>query len=379
MNIIKKILKMTTFLILGIIALLVIGTSLFVWLSPEFGGSMNTEHKQVYSQSPQWQEDKFVNAIPTNMDIGLKDMPGLIIKQFKSDPARQPKKDIPVIKIDSLDIAHRSDTITQLTWFGHSAFLLEIKGKKILIDPMFGPTPAPHPTLGKKRYNSEMPIKIEKLPKIDAILLSHDHYDHLDYGSIMKLKSKTREYFVPLGVGRHLESWGIEKEKIHELDWWEFAEFEELQLTCSPARHFSGRGITDRATTLWCSWAIKSDDKNLFFSGDSGYGPHFKEIGEKLGPFDFAMLECGQYNEQWSAIHMIPEESAQAGRDVQADMVMPIHWGSFTLAFHSWTDPVERFTKAAAEHNMKFTTPRIGEAIVMGKPASTNNWWEELQ
>ena len=378
MKTLKKILKMTLFIILGTVGIVVIGTTLFVWLSPEFGGSISSNHKQVYSKSPQWQEDKFVNAIPTSMDIGLKEMPGLIMKQFQSDPHRQAQKDIPVIKIDSIDIAQRADSITQLTWFGHSAFLLEIKGRKILIDPMFGSTPAPHPTLGKKRYSSELPIQIEKLPEIDAILLSHDHYDHLDYGSIMKLKDKTREFFVPLGVGRHLESWGIPKEHIHELDWWEFAEFEELKLTCAPARHFSGRGLMDRATTLWCSWAIKSDDKNLFFSGDSGYGPHFEEIGEKLGPFDFAMMECGQYNQQWSSIHMMPEETVQAGIDVKAKVAMPIHWGAFTLAFHSWTDPAERFTKEAQIKGLDFTTPRIGEAIVLGGKHSTTRWWEEI-
>lgn len=370
---------MTAFIILGIIALVLLGGTLFLYLSPEFGGTIKDTHKQVYAKSPQWQEDKFVNAIPTTMDIGLKEMPGLIVKQFKSDPKRQPSKDIPVLKIDSVDIAQRADSITQLTWFGHSAFLLEIKGKKILIDPMFGPTPAPHPTLGKKRYSSELPIQIEKLPKIDAILLSHDHYDHLDYGSIMKLKDKTREFFVPLGVGRHLESWGIEKERIHESDWWDSNDFEGLKFTCTPARHFSGRGITDRATTLWCSWAIKSDTENLFFSGDSGYGPHFKEIGEKLGPFDFAMMECGQYNKQWSSIHMMPEETVDAAMDVKTSIAMPIHWGAFTLAFHSWTDPVERFTKKAESLNLPICTPRIGEAIVISKVYPKREWWKAIQ
>jgi L-ascorbate metabolism protein UlaG (beta-lactamase superfamily) len=164
-----------------------------------------------------------------------------------------------------------------------------------------------------------------------------------------------------------------------ESDWWDSNDFEGLKFTCTPARHFSGRGITDRATTLWCSWAIKSDTENLFFSGDSGYGPHFKEIGEKLGPFDFAMMECGQYNKQWSSIHMMPEETVDAAMDVKASIAMPIHWGAFTLAFHSWTDPVERFTKKAKSLNLPICTPRIGEAIVISKVYPKSEWWKAIQ
>jgi L-ascorbate metabolism protein UlaG (beta-lactamase superfamily) len=299
-------------------------------------------------------------------------------KQFKSDPNRQPKFDIPVLKIDSADIVNRPDSIIKATWFGHSAFLIEVDGKKLLVDPMFGPTPAPHPTLGKNRYSKELPIEIEKMPHIDAILISHDHYDHLDYGSIQKLKLKADEFFVPLGVGRHLREWGIEASRIHELDWWENAEFNGLKFHCTPARHFSGRGLTDRATTLWCSWVIETDSTKLFFSGDSGYGPHFKEIGDKFGGFDFVMMECGQYNEQWSSIHMMPEESVQAALDVHAKFVMPIHWGAFTLAFHSWTDPVERFTKSAKAKGISVATPRIGEAVELNVSYPNSRWWEEI-
>jgi L-ascorbate metabolism protein UlaG (beta-lactamase superfamily) len=374
-----KLIKMSGLIIAGIIAIATCVGILFLWLSPEFGASLTSENKAEYSKSQHWNGEIFENTIPTSLDIGWKEIPGLLVKQFKSDPNRQPKFDIPVVKIDSLDIANRPDSMSKVTWFGHSAFLIELNGKKLLVDPMFGATPAPHPTLGKNRYSKELPIEIEKMPHIDAIIISHDHYDHLDYGSIQKLKLKTDEFFVPLGVGRHLSAWGIEASRIHELDWWENIEFSGLTLHCTPARHFSGRGLTDRATTLWCSWVIESNSTKLFFSGDSGYGQHFKEIGDTFGGFDFAMVECGQYNEQWSNIHMMPEESVQAALDVKARYVMPIHWGAFTLAFHSWTDPVERFTKAAKAKGISVTTPRIGEAVDLNGSYPNSRWWEDTR
>jgi len=251
-------------------------------------------------------------------------------------------------------------------------------GKKILLDPMFGDTPAPHPWLGSKRYSDGLPIEIEKLPRIDFVIFSHDHYDHLDYGSIQKLKNKVGHFYVPLGVENHLIAWGVPASAISVLDWWDETNAMGIELICAPARHFSGRGLMDRASTLWCSWIIKGKEQKIYFSGDSGYGPHFKEVGDKHGPFDIALMECGQYNEQWEAIHMMPEQTAQAGVEVQAKMIMPIHWGAFTLALHSWTDPVERVLLEAKELDLPVATPIIGEPIIVGDslyPKST--WWKD--
>jgi L-ascorbate metabolism protein UlaG (beta-lactamase superfamily) len=295
---------------------------------------------------------------------------------FEDAPNRKPKKNIEVEKIDSLSILEHADSISKLTWLGHSAFLLEMDGKKILIDPMLGETPSPHPLRGRNRYSKELPIEIEKLPFIDAIIFSHDHYDHLDYGSIKKLKEKVGQYFVPLGLGNHLVEWGVDKEKIHELNWWDTIDFDGIELVSCPARHFSGRGLFDRETTLWCSWVIKGKKHNIYFSGDSGYDTHFKEIGEKYGPFDISLIECGQYNEDWHAIHMMPEETAQAAVDLKSDLFLPIHWGAFTLAFHDWTDPIERVTKKAKELNMPITTPKIGESVIIGNAMfPEEKWW----
>lgn len=355
-----------------IVSVAVIAT-LFITTSPEFGGKASQEQKQKYAKSSHYKEGKFFNETTTIMSMNFK---SLVKQIWNASSERTPKRNIDVEKIDSLDIVNHNAEVTKLTWFGHSTFLLELDGKNILLDPMFGKVCAPHPWLGTNRYSSELPIEVEKLPFIDAVIFSHDHYDHLDYGSIQKLKHKVGEFYTPLGVGNHLNSWGIKEEKIHELDWWDKTTLDEIELVCTPARHFSGRGVSDRFNTFWSSWVIKGKKDNIYFSGDGGYGPHFKEIGEQYGPFDISLMECGQYNKDWPEIHMMPEETAQAAVDLNSKLFMPIHWGAFTLAFHTWTDPVERVTQKAHELNIPVTTPKIGEAIIVGSEVfPEENWW----
>lgn len=362
-------------LIISILLLLFVVAALFINLSPEFGGKANKEEIAKYEKSGHFEEGKFVNQIPTSMDMSFGSMMGTMIDFIKGVPNGKPQFDIPVEHIDSIEVVENNSR-SRLIWFGHSAFLLQIDGKNILIDPMLGNVPAPHPYLGGKRYSKELPIEIQKLPRIDAVLISHDHYDHLDYGSIQLLKEKTNQFLVPLGVGAHLRSWGIEEHQIEELDWWQEITYEHIQLVFAPSRHFSGRGISDRSKTLWGSWVIKGEKDNIYFSGDGGYGPHFTEIGNKYGPFDFAMMECGQYNEKWHDIHMMPEETAQAAIDVKAKTTMPIHWGAFSLALHSWTDPVERLSKKAKELNLELFIPKIGESIWLDQlDQPTEEWW----
>ena len=369
----KKIFKMIGISIVTIIALLVIIATLFLNLSPQFGKGASRQQKIEYAKSGHYENGKFVNQSTSIMNIHYWDR---LKEMFDGSPNRKPNKEILVEKIDSIAIENNNPSITRLTWFGHSTFLLEIDGKKILIDPMLGDTPAPHPLVGTQRYSKELPIEIEKLPFIDAIILSHDHYDHLDYGSIQKLKGKVGQYFTPLGVGNHLVAWGIEKEKIKELNWWDSVVFESINLVCTPARHFSGRGIFDRATTMWSSCVIKGKKHNIFFSGDSGYDTHFKEIGEKYGPFDISLMECGQYNEDWKPIHMLPEETVIASIDLKSKLMLPIHWGAFTLALHDWTDPIVRVTKKANELKLPITTPKIGEPVIIGNSNyPTDKWW----
>tara|TARA_B100000795_G_C22789524_1_gene436231 strand:+ start:777 stop:1904 length:1128 start_codon:yes stop_codon:yes gene_type:complete len=374
---IYKLFKKMASVILSIIVISIIIGLTWYQTSPEFGGEISKSKLKEYEKIDHFKAGVFVNNTPTSMDMPAGKFISIMIDFIKGNPKGKPAYDISVSKIDSTKIANNK-TVNQLTWFGHSAFLVELDKHKILIDPMLGNVPAPHPLLGSARYSKELPISIEKLPFIDAVIISHDHYDHLDYGSIQKLKAKVGHFYVPLGVDAHLIEWGIDSSKITALDWWETAELNDISFIFTPSRHFSGRGISNRFTTLWGSWIIKGKNDNIFFSGDGGYGPHFKEIGDKYGPFDFSMLECGQYSKDWADIHMMPEESAQAAKDLNTKVMMPIHWGAFTLALHDWTEPVERVIKAAKKLKIPISTPEIGKTIEWKKGAIVFPWWNNI-
>lgn len=378
----KRIIKIIKKVMLGfgiIVGLLIIIGILFVNLSPQFGGKASNKQELAYSKSANYKNGKFFNLGEISMKMSASDMVKAFSGMLKKIPNSKPGQSIEVEQLDSTALASYTSK-TRVIWFGHSAFLLQMNGKNILIDPMFGDVPAPHPMLGSRRFNEEKPISIEQLPNIDAVLISHNHYDHLDYESIKKLRHKVSHFYTPLGLGNHLLAWGISEEKITELDWWDSVSFQDLTFTSAPAQHFSGRGLTDRDKTLWCSWVIQSDTENIFFSGDSGYGKHFKAIGDKFKAFDFAMIECGQYNELWSEIHMFPEQTAQVGLDLNAKTIMPIHWGAFKLAQHSWTDPIERVSKKAKELNIKMVAPKIGEPLTISEtPQTINDWWKNYE
>ncbi|MEL6841920.1 MAG: MBL fold metallo-hydrolase, partial [Bacteroidota bacterium] len=288
---ILKLFKMIGLTILSLIVLVVVIGALFINLSPQFGGKATDSQKANYAKYDNYADGKFINEVEANMDMGAGNMLKVMREFLRSDPSRQPGEPQPIETITSQALEQNPDSVTRVSWFGHSAFLLQIDGVNLLLDPMLGKTPSPHPWMGTKRYTDQLPINIEELPHIDAVLISHDHYDHLDYESIVKLRDKVDAFFVPLGVGAHFVRWGVPEEKITEHNWWEESQFEGLTLACTPARHFSGRGLTDRMTTLWSSWVIIGQQDTIYFSGDSSYGPHFKEIGEKYGPFDFAMME----------------------------------------------------------------------------------------
>ncbi len=366
---------MAVYLIIA--AALILFGFLFMNSYPPFGGRASRKQLESFHPSDHFSKGRFTNLIPTSMNMDLKTTIAVFKEFSKGGPHRRPAKPIPMVSLDLHRIHETREA--KITWFGHSAFLLELDGKTILIDPMFGKAPSPFPLFGSKRYSSVLPFDIGQLPPIDAVLLSHDHYDHLDYGTIKKIRDKVKQFYVPLGVGRHLERWGVDKQKIKEHDWWSETPFGSVTLVCAPARHFSGRGLNDRFTSLWCSWIIKGEQVNIYYNGDSGYGPHFVEIGQKYGPFDLTLMECGQYDDRWQAIHMLPEEAVQAQVDVQGKLMIPIHWGAFTLAVHDWTDPVERVCKAAKERNVAVSTPRIGEPVVIGSPEyPVSTWWRNV-
>jgi L-ascorbate metabolism protein UlaG (beta-lactamase superfamily) len=376
----KRVLKMVLLSLVSIVIVGVIIIALLLNYYPAFGGSQSASELKLFEQSGHYSDGRFVNEIPTSLNLNAGQffsMMGEYITGIKND---KPEKPLPVIKVDPKTLTTKIDSIARLTWFGHSAFLLEIDNKNILLDPMLGNVCGPFSWLGTKRFTEGLPVEVEQLPKIDAVFFSHDHYDHLDYGTILKIKDKVQHFFVPLGVGAHLKSWGVDSSRISELNWWDETKFSGLKLACVPARHFSGRGMLNRNSTLWASWVIIAANYKIYFSGDSGYGPHFKAIGEKYGPFDFAMMECGQYNKRWESIHMMPEQTAQATLDLKAKQMMPIHWGAFVLSLHSWKDPVERLSKKAQEINMSYLIPQIGEQLDMNNLVTMNNfWWQALK
>lgn len=359
--------------IVVIIGCIVIMGVLFINLSPQFGKGLTKKQLLEYTLLDNFQNGKFQNRHASPMEFDFRK---LFHEWTKKSTHRHPAKDILVEKLEPSAIDKWSPDITRLIWFGHSTFLLQIDGKKILVDPMLSQHPSPIPLLGTSRFSKVLPISAEQLPYIDIVVLTHDHYDHLDYESIRILKDKVGQFITPLGVGNHLVAWGVDKSNITELNWWESIVAEKLTLTCTPARHFSGRGIWNRESTLWCSWVIEGQSDKLFFSGDSGYDTHFKQIGERFGPFDIALVECGQYNENWKYIHMMPEESAQAAVDLKSKLALPIHWGGFSLAFHDWTDPIERFLAKAKALNLNVTTPNIGQPVVIDHPPyPMEKWW----
>ncbi len=376
----KKVLRRIIIVFFSILTILVLVGVLFINLSPQFGGKATTEELAAYARTGHFENGIFINNEPIEMELDCHSIQQMLKETLRPDPNVAPKQDIQVKKVSPESILNKSDSLVRLTWFGHSTFLIEIDGKNLLLDPVFGQYAAPHPLLGRKRYNSKMPINIAELPPIDAIIISHDHYDHLDYESIKQLKDKTDRFFVPLGVDNHLERWGVDSTKISTMDWWEERKYNDLVIAFTPSRHMSGRRLNDQSTTLWGSWVLKGTKKNIFFSGDGGYGKHFKEIGEKYGGFDFALMECGQYNKLWSDVHMIPEQTVQASIDINARLIIPIHWGAFTLATHSWTDPIERVTKEAKKLNLPIATPQIGEPIV-GSHSNVpeSEWWKTVQ
>ncbi|MBI9034827.1 MAG: MBL fold metallo-hydrolase [Bacteroidales bacterium] len=373
---IKKTVKMVGISIVVIIGLVLVIGVLFLNISPQFGGKPTKQNLRTFENSGNYAEGKFKNPIPTPMKMDFKIFRSLMKDQFMGNPNSKPLGILPA-SIPAYMNGGLKNNNTHITWFGHSSFLIQTDGMNLLLDPMFGEKPSPQPMPGPSRYEKEVDFSADDLPGLDAVIISHDHYDHLDYNTVQKIKHKVKAWYMPLGVGSHLLEWGVDPSKIHELNWGESIHIDSMILTCTPARHFSGRGLFDRFSTLWCSWVLQGRYDKIFFSGDSGYGPHFKEIGEKFGPFDLAMMECGQYDQRWSNIHMMPEESAQAAVDVKAKLFIPMHWGAFSLALHDWNDPVERVVKASQELNINIATPHIGQTFALDESGRLLvEWWK---
>ena len=267
----------------------------------------------------------------------------------------------------------------RVTWLGHSTTLAEIDGMRVLLDPVFGERASPVSFVGPKRFH-RVPATIADLPKLDVVLISHDHYDHLCYQSVLELAKRGVLFVTSLGVGGRLESWGVPVGQIVELDWWEEHVLPggSLKITAAPAQHFSGRGLDDRNVTSWSSWAIRGARHNIFFSGDTGLTEEFREIGTRLGPFDLAMFEVGAWHPTWGDIHLGPENALKAHALLGSGIFMPVHWGTFNLALHAWDEPVETLWQMAEKTKTRLLTPRLGAPTEPSADLSLLPWWREL-
>jgi len=289
----------------------------------------------------------------------------------------EPTKALPLRGLTRAQLDALRDDALHVIKLGHSSLLLKVMGEYWLIDPVFSERASPFSFMGPKRFHPA-PITIDELPPIAIVLISHNHYDHLDKNAIRALAQKSREFLVPTGVDKGLMEWGVSAENIQTFDWWQSTVDTRATITFTPAQHFSGRGFGDANQTLWGSWVIETERGKLFFSGDSGYFPGFRTIGEKFGPFDLTFIETGAYNENWPDVHMTPEQSVAAHKDLRGKIMMPIHNGTFNLAFHAWYDPLERVSKSAQQEDVELTTPIVGEVITLGGPMPQEAWWKSV-
>ena len=333
--------------------------------------AISADNVDVLTEAHQ-RDGKYRNPVAMHK-MGFAKSLGLMVRFLFNKPADTvPSKPIPVQAVTKRQLFDAPDN--SLFRLGHSTMLLKLSGQFWLTDPVFSERASPVQWAGPQRFH-QPPIGIDDLPPITGVILSHDHYDHLDYAAVLKLAAKTEHFIAPNGVGDTLIEWGIPAGKVHQLAWWQSKRVAGLKLVATPAQHFSGRGLFDGNKTLWASWVIEDGDTRVFFSGDSGYFKGFKEIGDKYGPFDLTMIETGAYDPQWPDIHMQPEETMQAHIDLRGKVLLPIHNGTFDLALHAWNEPFERIVALAGARGQTLSTPGIGSALDLKRPAAGEQWW----
>lgn len=341
-----------------------------------FGSLAKGERLKLIHQSENFRDGKFQNlsftpdlAEDVSMFSVLKDA------MFNRNKRNRPSVTLPSMKTDLLTLAPDEDV---LVWFGHSSYFLQLDSRKILVDPVFSGHASPFSFMVKSFKGSDV-YTAEEIPQIDYLIITHDHFDHLDFETIGKIKDKVRMVITSLGTGAHLERWGFDTARIIEKDWHEQAQLDlGFSIIATPGRHFSGRAFK-RNQTNWASFVLQTPTKRIFIGGDSGYDTHFAKIGEDHGPFDLALLECGQYNYSWRYIHMMPEQTVQASIDLKARTMMAVHWGKFALALHAWDEPIKRVTSEAHRLNVPIIHPMIGQKINLNDSLSTTEWWRGIE
>ena len=323
-------------------------------------------------RSPHWREGRFHN--PQSL---WTDYPGALLSMLRRDPDSTPRTPVPVLHPTGTSLASAFREGLRATWLGHSTVYLEVDGVRILTDPVWGDRASPFTWVGPKRFYAPL-IALEDLPVPQGVVISHDHYDHLDRATIRRMRHWDTQFIVPLGVGAHLEAWGVPRRRITELDWWEPTRVGDLELVCTPARHASGRWLFDRDKTLWGGYAFIGPRHRVYYSGDTGMFAGFQDIGDRLGPFDLTMIEAGAYDRAWPDWHLGPEQAVRAHALVRGRTLLPLHWGLFDLAAHGWTEPVERVLAAARAAGTSVNILRPGDSFEPGLPAAPTPWWPAL-
>ncbi len=338
-----------------------------------FGHNAAGERLARMTHSPRWdtEEETFENPLPLYNDVRA-----MFTAIVEGGDETAPSAPVPVVRPEPRVLGTPPTTGMRITWLGHSTVLIEVDGKRFLTDPVWGPRASPFSFVGPQRWYPPL-IELDQLPPIDAVLISHDHYDHLDHPTIERIKGWDSTFVVPLGVGAHLEYWGVPSGQIVEMDWWNEVNFDLVKIVCTPARHASGRTLLDRNRTLWAGYAVVGPRHRVYFSGDTGMFPEFSEIGSKYGPFDVTMVEVGAYNRAWPDWHSGPEQAVQAHQMLRGHTFIPIHWGLFNLAFHNWTEPVERTQAAAEKAGVRVLTPMPGESLEPSV-SKTTRWWPSV-
>jgi L-ascorbate metabolism protein UlaG (beta-lactamase superfamily) len=354
----------------GLLALVTIAAVIDGWRA--FGHRAVGARRERVERSTHFLEGHFENPQPL-----VNDSWRMLTGLFGASPHTSPGGSVPTVKVDPKLFRTPPESGLRVTWFGHASILVEIDGHRVLTDPVWSERASPFTWIGPKRWY-EPALALADLPPLDAVVISHDHYDHLDYPTIVALNQRKVTFVVPLGIGAHLEYWGVPANRIIELDWWEEKRIGALNLVCTPARHASGRHLFDQGQTLWSGWALIGEKHRVFFSGDTGLFPAMSEIGTGLGPFDLTMLEVGQYNPAWPDWHGGPEQAVKAHVMLRGKTLLPIHWGLFTLAYHGWTEPGERALAAAKASSVPILLPKPGQSIEPEASPATARWWPNV-
>jgi L-ascorbate metabolism protein UlaG (beta-lactamase superfamily) len=365
--------------IVAVIALLVSAAALYVLSLPPFGGRLDGERLARARANPQFRDGVFANPLPPAA-YGSIDLWNLFAGQVFGNEVRVPPGPLPVVAVGPDAVKNLPATPgLRAFWIGHASVFVQIDALRLLIDPILSDYASPF-DVGPRRFHPP-PIALAELPPIDAVLITHDHYDHLDMRTVQKLAQRGSMFLVPLGIGAHLSAWGVPDAQVRELEWWQEHAIKGVRLVSTPARHYSGRSLSDRNATLWTSWSVIGARHRFYVSGDTGWSDHFRAIGDRLGPFDLSFVKIGAYGPGalWLDIHMSAEDAVRAHRDLRARRLLPVHWSTFNLAFHAWDEPIRRALAAARASNVDLLTARIGEWVDADRAFAVNPWWEKVQ